>query len=484
MSSSISSLIHTIGESPLIPAMRHNEDFTNLWHQILQITLAHTDFNLILGELAASLGEAFQVDGCILAFPNAQVACWHSGNFQLIPRLQAAEMAFKNLSTQSVVIIPDVATPPKDSADELAWKFDQIWQATLQVKQASLPAKALLGATIQFQGETNGLISLMKSLPYLWTEAEIEGLQMVSQPIAIALSQLQLQQQLNKQVKYQAVVNQLTMAIRNSSNLPEILQLATEGTAKVLQAKRGMLLQLKYSDPLFKSRFQEHLPKIRATVVCEWLGEPDPNQRACIPASALHQSFWVAECALCQHVVNHSSGPISATDRQHLPKLDNHSGIAPIFNLEELPALLLSPLESQGTILGFLVFQHSYPYVWQPEEIELVELVSAQVSTAIIQTETLRQVQALVEKRTAELQQSLSVQAKLYERTRQQLEQLRRLNQLKDEFLSTVSHELRTPPDQHDNGDPNAAPGRTFQRSQCPLSRHSGAAMCPGNQPD
>jgi len=73
-----------------------------------------------------------------------------------------------------------------------------------------------------------------------------------------------------------------------------------------------------------------------------------------------------------------------------------------------------------------------------------VQLVSAQVSTAIIQTETLRQVQSLVEQRTVELRE-MSVQAKLYDRTRTQLEQLRHLNQAKDEFLSTVSHELRTP---------------------------------------
>jgi signal transduction histidine kinase len=74
-----------------------------------------------------------------------------------------------------------------------------------------------------------------------------------------------------------------------------------------------------------------------------------------------------------------------------------------------------------------------------------VELVGAQVSTAIMQTETLRQVQSLVEKRTAELKHSLAIQAKLYERSRQQVEQLRYLNNLKDEFLDTVSHELRTP---------------------------------------
>jgi signal transduction histidine kinase len=37
------------------------------------------------------------------------------------------------------------------------------------------------------------------------------------------------------------------------------------------------------------------------------------------------------------------------------------------------------------------------------------------------------------------------VQAKLYEKTRQQVKQLRQLHEEREEFLSTVSHELRTP---------------------------------------
>jgi signal transduction histidine kinase len=54
-------------------------------------------------------------------------------------------------------------------------------------------------------------------------------------------------------------------------------------------------------------------------------------------------------------------------------------------------------------------------------------------------------VQSLVEERTAQLERSLDVQAKLYEKTLQQIDQLQQLNQLKEEFLSTMSHELRTP---------------------------------------
>ncbi len=60
-------------------------------------------------------------------------------------------------------------------------------------------------------------------------------------------------------------------------------------------------------------------------------------------------------------------------------------------------------------------------------------------------TPTLHQFQVLVAERTAQLELSLKVQAKLYAQTRRQLEQLRYLNQLQDEFLSAVSHELRTP---------------------------------------
>ena len=53
--------------------------------------------------------------------------------------------------------------------------------------------------------------------------------------------------------------------------------------------------------------------------------------------------------------------------------------------------------------------------------------------------------QSLVDERTAQLKWSLDVQAKLGSKMRQQIQQLRQLNVLKDEFLSTMSHELNTP---------------------------------------
>jgi signal transduction histidine kinase len=96
-------------------------------------------------------------------------------------------------------------------------------------------------------------------------------------------------------------------------------------------------------------------------------------------------------------------------------------------------------------VLGFLVLQQAVARNWQSTELNIVQMVCAQLSNAIIQTQTLRQVQTLVDERTAQLQRSLEVQARLYEVKRQQTEQLQKLNDLKDEFLSNMSDRLRHP---------------------------------------
>jgi signal transduction histidine kinase len=110
-----------------------------------------------------------------------------------------------------------------------------------------------------------------------------------------------------------------------------------------------------------------------------------------------------------------------------------------------VPIIALSSGGSGNMILGFLVLQDSRDRLWSSEELKILELVGTQLGNAILQNQTLHQVQALVEDRNAQLKRSMEVQAKLYELTRQQLDQLRRLNEVKDEFLDTLNHELKTP---------------------------------------
>ncbi len=83
-------------------------------------------------------------------------------------------------------------------------------------------------------------------------------------------------------------------------------------------------------------------------------------------------------------------------------------------------ALLACPIISEQGVIGDLWLINQSDYVFSQLEIRLVEQVANQCAISLRQ-------------------------ARLYMATKAQVEELERLNALKDDFLSTVSHELRTP---------------------------------------
>ncbi|MFB2934154.1 sensor histidine kinase [Aerosakkonemataceae cyanobacterium BLCC-F154] len=255
----------------------------------------------------------------------------------------------------------------------------------------------------------------------------------------MAISQIHLSKQFDNTSRHQALLNQLTMAIRSCTELDPILKLAVDGLVRTLQIERSLILLLKYVDPLIKNRSPQPIPRAKATVIYEW------SSLASESPSSINQSFSLSDCNLCQMAYHNTPKPLVFNNKHCIGCSDSGECVAAVFDFNSMPNLLLIALESQGTVLGFLALQQRQSRVWLAEELELVELVSAQLSIAVLQFQTLRQTSALVEERTAQLEWSLSVQAKLYEKTRQQIDQLRRLNALKDEFLSTMSDQMRNP---------------------------------------
>ena len=247
----------------------------------------------------------------------------------------------------------------------------------------------------------------------------------------------QLQQQLEQQHQRQRLIDQLTSAIRNNRDLNQVYEQAVSDLVQTMQVSRGLLLLFKYLDPRQRYSQTGTIPKTRATLVAEsWLGGN---------ATPSIEPFWASNCRFCRPILA-GVPEVRYSGLSEEGELDAAESIQPdpLFCADSLPALLIVPLESQGTVLGCLALQQQ-AHDWSADELAFLRLVAAQLSTAIIQTRSFQQVQAVVQERTAQLQRSLEVQAKLYEKTRQQVDQLRKMNEEREEFLSTISHELLTP---------------------------------------
>ncbi len=461
--------------------MQYTAQSAQIGSIITQIILTSPEPQTLLARVAKALGEFFQVDTCLivaLANPGdrlianpvatTQTALWCADDCPTLPlgaRSQLLEHPILkgDLGGSPTLAIRDLQA--SDTGSAIGGGSE-----VLSVGQASLPAiRAVLRIHTQFQSSVNGAIVLGRSQPHEWTPAEKELLAIASESVAVAISHVQLTRQVLGFSRFQTLLNQLNLAMRRSLDLDEILQMAIASTGQALQVSRGLILLLTYTEPPSNSQPSQHLPKTKVTVAAEWIEETvgqsasatgsvtleDAHFAPPLPLryrSLLNQSFWLSESCLCQQAFRDAPAPMLVSDGGVSGAIDLQTENLSIFGQEMMPALLIVPLlgaqsngSSAANVLGFLVLQHRQPRLWHADELEFVEGVSAQISAATIQHQTLRQVQSLVEDRTAQLQHSLEVQAKLYEKTRQQIEQLQELNQLKEDFMSTMSHELRTP---------------------------------------
>ncbi|MCC5638168.1 GAF domain-containing sensor histidine kinase [Nostoc sp. CHAB 5844] len=428
--------------------MQHQKESTlQLVHKINHIIANNSATTLMLQEIARLLGDAFKVDCCCLVTAASSEASsesiavhWCSDEYLTMPH--PSELFSTEHLLMDLPVVQCAAEP--FTIEDISTIQDSL---VVGGQHLPLPIRAVLAIPTRFAGQNNGVISLIKFQPYDWSETEKQLLNLIGSSCAIAFSQVsqaQLvasqQQHLQKSEQHQNLIKQLTILSRTNLELNQMLQLALSSTAESLQADRGLLILLKYTDPLFRTQAKKQIPKAKATVVAEW--NRNTQSHLANKTDVEPQSFLISECGLCQRVFTDSGKAVIIDD---YTDLQDTLTVASLFTVDVLPSLLLVPLENQGKVLGFIVLQQASARSWQTSELNLVEMVCAQMSNAIIQSQTLRQVQTLVDERTAKLQSSLELQAKLHEKTRQYVEQLRELNHLKDEFLSNMSDRLRYP---------------------------------------
>lgn len=258
--------------------------------------------------------------------------------------------------------------------------------------------------------------------------------------LSLALKTAQLRYEVEKSERYKRLQQKVTEVIHNSQELETILQSAIAHTTQALRVTRGIVLMLRYAEPIFTNRQEITSPNITVQLLTQWA------QTGATEANIT--SFRIVESPLFLQAWQQAPTPLALTEQAFLDEKEPPFLAEPFTNC----ASLITPLMGTSSdrpetqmVLGFLLLQNEQPRHWSQEEQEVVSWVSTEASTAIIHNKTLQRVQSLVDERTAQLQRSLDVQAKLYETSRHQVQQLQQLNELKDEFLATISHELNTP---------------------------------------
>ena len=420
--------------------MENLEESNQIRANIIQIILNSSNSQIMLSALASKIGQFCQVDACLVfchnidSFNPIKIGLWHEQQLpipnedRLVPFL--SQLVGDRASRTQLIIVHD---RQQHLGDLLVQQFEDI------------SAQAWLGIVTHFQGKANGLILLFKSQPHQWTSSEQEILIDVSESMAIAISQIQLQQQAQTRTRYQKLLNHLGRAISQNSDVNSLFQLTVSEIGKALEVDRSFILMLKYKDPRMTQRNSLKCLKANVQLPCYWSSTTKNS------VIVDNYSFNLSDSSLCQKALLKAPEPLAITEHALFPDLPPES-LPDFLNPNNSSALLMMPLMGNlsndgrsGLVLGFIVLQYNKSRLWLIEELDLVNWIGFQISTAIIHHQTLNQVQSLVEERTAQLKWSLDVQAKLSEKMRQQIEQLRQLNELKDDFLSSMSHELKTP---------------------------------------
>lgn len=328
--------------------------------------------------------------------------------------------------TQDIQIIEDVATDPRLQNSDLL-RLEQ------REAYAALGIRSSLIVPLWYQQELITILALHQTgQPRSWQDDEVQLLAMVADQAALALSQARSYEQIQALAKREALINTITTAIRSSLDPQDIFAAITQQLGQALQAD-GCALSLWTEEDEFVQCVGLHdaAHPGHTVATAKDLGQPQEHHAL---ATHWHEGSPYANLAEdTGRLMPQSRVPIERNPvlKQLMltkqPVVLNDLTLYPEMTIEEQAfrnptrALLVVPLLSDGKIIGSISLRQNYQARrWLLSEIELAQAVASQAAIAV-------------------------QQARLYQKTRQQAEQLLELDRQKTEFFQNISHEFRTP---------------------------------------
>jgi PAS domain S-box-containing protein len=258
---------------------------------------------------------------------------------------------------------------------------------------------------------TDGSIHWIETRGEAYFNAAGEAIRTIGTVVNIDERQ-QAQQLLQNQLDRQRLVLDMTVQIRRSLDLPEILQTTVDEVRQFLQIDRVLVYK-------FASDWSGNV--IVESVSADW--------------SAISTEQMYYPCSDVA-VKNFQQGIVIANADIYSAEIDDLH--LQLLERVQIMANLVVPIFKGTDLWGLLIAHHcSAPRQWQTSEIDLVKQLASQVSIAIQQANLFAQAQLeLTHRKQAEMTLQL---------LNAEIDQRQSVETLKDEFIGIVSHELRTP---------------------------------------
>ncbi|MBD2460629.1 response regulator [Oscillatoria sp. FACHB-1407] len=395
-------------------------------------------YRQILQTIVETVGHMFEVDCCLLrplhdnrmsdelfVYTSRRVKEHYTPDEPTPKRWNLSQLAHTVWETRDVQVIPDVNTAEFNQDDSVEVQLRQ--QAYEEAK-----IRSSLVVPLICQQELMAVLVMHQCYqPRLWQDDEVQLVVMVADQAALALSQARAYEQVRALAKRETLVNSITTAIRSSLDPQHIFAAITQELGQAMHADGCALSLWTEGDEFvqcvglhdasqdenggYGSPIHSNNGSTPTWNDLSGLGRGDdeiPPHRQQLP-----QSLVPIEGNPVLKQLMMTQNPVVIDDLSQHPEM----------NVPDLPlrsparALLVVPLLSDGKIIGSISLRQVHrSRQWQAEEVELAQAVAAQAAIAV-------------------------QQSRLYQKTRQQAEQLMKLDQQKTEFFQNVSHEFRTP---------------------------------------
>jgi two-component system cell cycle sensor histidine kinase/response regulator CckA len=345
-------------------ALEQQAEREAMTHRISQTIRCSLDSREIFQTAVRELGSHLEVDRCSLFMRNEDRKCatnvaeFHAEGVQpaasdfALSHLQAL---VKALDQTGVLPFADAAHDPRivDLYENILSKADvkSIMYVAIRVGD-DVPAAFALSTTRQLRD---------------WSEADIALAKAVADQTGIAIRQAELYQKAESTSIREALVNRLTMAIRASLSLPEVLSTATRELGGALDASR-VHLYLHQGEGLTSPLEHEYLaPGIESIKDVEVTYDDPIGKRLVNTLQPL----------IVRDAVNFSAGSPAFNEyvQAHAAKLGAKSQI-------------VYPLIVKGQFRGVLcIHQTDYVRHWTQDELDLVEALAERLAIGIAQAE-------------------------------------------------------------------------------------------------